>query len=130
MSFLLIVMVTVLNILSTIIQAASGFSPSIELLYSFLNFVIFVPISGYAFYKAYYGACKQDDSSIFWYRVIQSFLCISWLVFSIIKSGCFDGWLRISSLADIGNSAAHFCIFLTVMESLGYTISLLSLIHI
>ena len=40
-------------------------------------------------------------------------------------AGSFDGWMRISFLKKFNEAAANFCIFLTVIEALGYTVSLI-----
>ena len=48
-----------------------------------------------------------------------------WFVFSIIRAGCFDGWMRISLLNEHDEGAAKFCIFLTVLEALGYLASMI-----
>jgi len=84
---------------------------------------IFIPAAGFVFYKAYLGSCKRpvENSTVMWYKILQACLCVLWLVLSIINSGCFDGWMRISILKKHDDGAARFCIFLTVLESLGYT---------
>eukprot|EP00826_Nyctotherus_ovalis_P009735 TRINITY_DN12575_c0_g1_i10.p2 TRINITY_DN12575_c0_g1~~TRINITY_DN12575_c0_g1_i10.p2 ORF type:complete len:127 (+),score=38.30 TRINITY_DN12575_c0_g1_i10:47-382(+) len=74
-------------------------------------------------YKGYAGACRRpvDARSVLWYRICQAIACVLWLVFSIVRAGPFNGWSRIGLLDDYKESAARFCIFLTVLESLGYT---------
>jgi hypothetical protein len=46
-----------------------------------------------------------------------------YLLFSIIPSGAFNGWAKISSLQDMDSSAADFGILMCVVESLLYTIN-------
>ena len=77
--------------------------------------------------KGFAGACRRpvDVGSILWYRITQSILCVLWLVFSIIRAGAFNGWTRIALLNSYGETAAKFCIFFAVLESLGYTASLI-----
>ncbi len=88
---------------------------------------IFIPAGGFTFYKGYTGVCKRptDQSTITWYRACQGVLCVAWFIFSIIRAGCFDGWMRISFLNKFDDGAAKFCIFLTVLESLGYLASMI-----
>ncbi len=92
---------------------------------SSLDFLVFVPAGGFTFYKGYEAACKRpaDPSRVFWYRVYQSVLCVLWLIFSIAMFGCFDGWTRIGFLRKFDEGAARFCIFLVVLEALGFTAS-------
>ena len=55
------------------------------------------------------------------YRVCQAILCVFWLLWSIIRAGSFDGWARISLLSGADpRGAAGFCIFLVVLQSIGY----------
>ena len=84
-----------------------------------------IPAAGFTFYKGYSGACKRpkDSSTIMWYCICQIILSIIWLVFSIIMAGSFDGWLRIRFLKGSNEGSGNFCIFLCVVESLGYTAS-------
>ena len=91
-----------------------------------LVFIIFVPASAFTAHTGYSAACRRptDSSAILRYRLCQGVLCILWLVFSFIKAGSFNGWARISSLRNKKEAMADFCIFLTVIESLGYTIAL------
>ena len=55
------------------------------------------------------------------FRIYQVVLCIFWFIFSLTTAGCFDGWTRIRGLNEEGTGTAKFCIFLTVVESLGFT---------
>eukprot|EP00826_Nyctotherus_ovalis_P063901 TRINITY_DN9369_c0_g1_i9.p1 TRINITY_DN9369_c0_g1~~TRINITY_DN9369_c0_g1_i9.p1 ORF type:complete len:223 (-),score=43.95 TRINITY_DN9369_c0_g1_i9:223-891(-) len=140
LSFLLIVAVLLTNsnssphlVLSTIILV-SKYTSGINIFFTFLStystdlvFVIFVPSSGFTAYTGYSAACRRptDTSVILRYRLCQGVLCILWLVFSFIKSGSFNGWARIKSLVKEKEAAADFCIFLTVVESAGYTLALI-----
>jgi len=86
-----------------------------------------VPAGGFTAYNGYFAACKRppESSVILRYRLAQAVLCTLWLIFSIMRAGCFNGWTRIATLKKYKESAAKFCIFLTVLESLGYTIILI-----
>eukprot|EP00826_Nyctotherus_ovalis_P022550 TRINITY_DN1745_c0_g2_i17.p2 TRINITY_DN1745_c0_g2~~TRINITY_DN1745_c0_g2_i17.p2 ORF type:complete len:215 (+),score=46.32 TRINITY_DN1745_c0_g2_i17:124-768(+) len=126
LSFLIIIGVLIINLLSTIIQV-SKYTKGINMFFTFLNIVIFIPVSAFTAYSGYCGACRRppESGTILRYKICQGVVCILWLVFSIIRGGCFNGWTRITLLKREKESAANFCIFLTVLESLGYTFSLI-----
>lgn len=41
-----------------------------------------------------------------------------------MREGHFNGWARIGELIEYKEAAANFCILLTIIESIGYTIIL------
>eukprot|EP00826_Nyctotherus_ovalis_P031996 TRINITY_DN257_c0_g2_i1.p2 TRINITY_DN257_c0_g2~~TRINITY_DN257_c0_g2_i1.p2 ORF type:complete len:133 (+),score=9.17 TRINITY_DN257_c0_g2_i1:329-727(+) len=88
-----------------------------------IDFFIFIPAAGFTLYKGYNGACRRpvEKVTIIWYRVCQIILCGCWLGFSIGCAGPFDGWTQIKHLKRQHAGGAKFCIFLTVLEALGYT---------
>ena len=119
-------------VLSTIIKVAKDFTAGINLFYSFLSnlslhldiFSLLVPTGAVA-YGGYLAACFKASLSdlVMRFRIYQVILCVFWLVFSITSAGCFDGWTRISGLKSYHSGVANFCIFLAVMQSLGFTAS-------
>ena len=110
------------------------YDKKLNVLYSFLSilritldFFIISSAAGFSLYKGFSGACRRpvDNKAILWYRGTQSILCALWLTFSITRAGSFDGWARIAKLNDHDEGAAKFCIFLSVIESLGYTTAMI-----
>ncbi len=110
----------------------SKYSNGIDVFYSFLSttpapsrvdLFVFIPAAGFTFYRGYLAVCKRPPESnyILWYRICQGVLCVLWFLFSILMAGCFDGWARVSHLSKFNDGGLKFCIFLAVLESLGYT---------
>eukprot|EP00826_Nyctotherus_ovalis_P009737 TRINITY_DN12575_c0_g1_i13.p1 TRINITY_DN12575_c0_g1~~TRINITY_DN12575_c0_g1_i13.p1 ORF type:complete len:252 (+),score=39.72 TRINITY_DN12575_c0_g1_i13:72-827(+) len=120
-AFLIVFAIQWINLLSCIIQ--TKYTYKLHIFYSILNLFILSIAAGFVLYKGYAGACRRpvDARSVLWYRICQAIACVLWLVFSIVRAGPFNGWSRIGLLDDYKESAARFCIFLTVLESLGYT---------
>jgi len=123
--FLIIVLVVLINILSAIIQQTQHYGDNLILFYAFMNlFVIIIP-AGHVSYLGYVAICTRYEvfDVITRYRLYQALMCVFWFVLSIVPSGSFDGWMRISVLMDYNSAGAKFCIFLTVLESLGFTVA-------
>eukprot|EP00831_Metopus_contortus_P041830 TRINITY_DN3288_c0_g1_i4.p1 TRINITY_DN3288_c0_g1~~TRINITY_DN3288_c0_g1_i4.p1 ORF type:complete len:229 (+),score=23.56 TRINITY_DN3288_c0_g1_i4:3-689(+) len=120
-TFLAVFIIFNMNLLSTIIQVADDTRRGVAIFFAFLNYFVFLQLAGYVMYKGYFAACYRPANwdALKWYRIWQGILCALWFIFSILGSGCFDGWARIPKLSG-GGSTSGFCIFLVVLESLGY----------
>lgn len=115
--FIGIVLVCIINVINSIAQAAGPDDySSINILYSFLNLVLFIPVSFWVFYKGYLGICKET-SNIRWYQIGQGLLCIAWIIFSIIYAGAINGFVRMGQLFGDGYG---FQAVLSLIESLLY----------
>ena len=88
--------------------------------------VVLVPV-GVVGYKGYLVACSKnyDFNLVIQYRIYQLALCFLWILLSIVSTGCFDGWKRISQLKDKDTAVKSFCVFLTIVQALSYTIACL-----
>ena len=115
--FLLIVFLSLLNIINSIIQASMGYD-GIRIFYSFLNLFIFVTVTCYCFYRGYMGLIK-DEYMLKFYKILQGLLIILFFVFSIIDAGCFNGWVRVSSLFKDGNPVPGV---IAIIESVIYIV--------
>lgn len=116
-TFLIIPLIGVINIIDCIAQAAGPDDyDKLNVLYSFLNIVIFTIPAFYAFYKGYLGVCKET-SNIRWYQIIQGILCIAWFVFSIVFAGAINGFVRTGQLFSAGYG---FQGILSLFESILY----------
>ena len=127
---------TVIQFLYIVISASvqTMYDKKLNVLYSFLSilritldFFIISSAAGFSLYKGFSGACRRpvDYKAVFWYKGTQSIQCVFWLTFSITRAGCFYGWTRIAKLSDHDEGAAKFCIFLAVIQSLGYTVAMI-----
>ena len=96
----IIAILCVLNLINNIAQAIGG-EPGIRILYSVLNILLFPPVALYSFYKGYRGL-TFDTANLKMYKITQLVLMILYLVFSIIPSGAFNGWIRVSQLFSDG----------------------------
>lgn len=74
------------------------------------------------FYWGYRGICHRprEDRTLCFYKIFQIILIILWVTFAFLDKGCFNGFVKISQLLDHGRG---FCVFLSVLESLGYLLS-------
>jgi hypothetical protein len=90
----------------------------------FVDVCIFNPLAALTFYRGYSAICRKEqlnpERNVIVYRIAQGILCVLWLIFSFIRSGCFDGWTRITALNENGSGGAKFCIFLVVIQALLY----------
>lgn len=95
-SFLILVIILFINLINCIVQAAQG-GEGINIFYSVLNFLIFIPLSMYTFYRGYRGLAS-DTYLLKFYKILQGVLVLCYIIFSIIGSGAFNGWLRATNL--------------------------------
>ncbi len=68
-----------------------------------------LPAAGYIFHLGYVTACTKAfiTGATARYRLFQAVECVFWLLFSVVSSGCFDGWTRIRGLLHEKSSAAR-----------------------
>ena len=88
--------------------------------------IIFIPLSGLCFYVGYRATCGPQrgiGNETLKYRVGQAVCSILWFIFSILRAGCFNGWMRIKPLMDEGSGGSKFCIFLVILEAIMLTIA-------
>ncbi len=57
------------------------------------------------------------------YKIYQAVESAMLFTLSIVTWGCFDGWTRIPEMLDKHSGGANFCIFLTILESLGFEVA-------
>ena len=85
--------------------------------------IIFIAATGFVAFLGYTSICRRPIvfKKLIAFRVCQAILSLLWLIWSIIRAGPFDGWSRISALAGaMPSGAAGFCIFMTILQSIGY----------
>jgi len=123
-SWILLIVVLILNILSTIVLSATVLK-GINVLYSFLNLFLFSVAGTFVFFWGYYGIAKRESGPILRYKIGAGILAILYLMFSIWNLGAFNGWVRISELSDYDEGAAGFGIFMSIAESTLYTVNAL-----
>jgi len=116
LTFILNLVVSVINFINAIAQVAVGFT-GLRILFSVLNILIFVPVTLFTFYKGYRGLVYNRRQLRYYY--VGQFLCaVAFLVFSIISGGTWNGWTRL----DVLFSNKHiFQGLLAIVESLIYT---------
>jgi hypothetical protein len=111
-----------LGVLSSFVLSSTELS-NLIILYALLNFVLIGALGTYVFFCGYSGIAKQKSFKLLIYKAGQVLLSCMYLLFSIISSGAFNGWAKISSLEDMDDSAADFGILMCVVESLLYTVN-------
>ena len=115
LTFVLVFIVSIINFINSIAQTASGHN-GLRILYSVLNFFIFVPIALYGFYKGYRGITYTRRELRF-YWVVAFIEVVAFMVFSIISGGNYNGWTRVAFLFGEGDV---FQGILAIIESLIY----------
>ena len=88
--------------------------------------MIFTAAMGFVSFLGYTSICRRPVvfKKLILFRILQSILCVMWLIWSICRAGSFDGWLRITLLKrSTPKGSARFCIFLAILESFGYLAS-------
>jgi len=116
LTFVLNLVVSLINFLNSIAQVAVGFT-GLRILFSVLNILIFVPVTLFTFYKGYRGLV-YDRRQLRYYYVGQFACAVVFLIFSIISGGNYNGWTRLGVLFDNGHV---FQGLLAIVESLLYT---------
>lgn len=95
--FLATCVVLVVSFVNNIVLAAGG-AGSIRLAYALLNLVIFIPVSGYAFYQGYSGVALTSNSRITIYCVIQGIIVFLALVFVFMSGGGHNGFVSFATM--------------------------------
>ena len=121
-SWILLTIVLSVNILSTIILSSTVL-PGIDILYTFLNFIIGLALGTYVFYCGYFGVAKSESGNITKFKIGGVVLVIIYILFSIFPFGAINGWARIPILSDKDNSAGKFGVAMCVIESTIYTVN-------
>lgn len=117
-SFLILVLILIINLVNCIVQSAQG-GEGINIFYSVLNILIFVPLGMFTFYRGYRGLAFEEYLLKF-YKIVQGILVILYLIFSIIAAGAFNGWLRAK---DLFGKEEYFPGALSIIESALYDIN-------
>ena len=118
-SWLLFISVLLINIISTIVLAATVLR-LINILYTFLNLILGTAFSTFIFFQGYYGIAQKEERKVTWYKFGQAFLAVVYLLFVFLPFGAINGFPKIGLLSHIGGSAAEFGIAMCVIESLIY----------
>jgi secretory carrier-associated membrane protein len=121
-SWILLTVVLSINILTTIILSATVL-PGIDVLYTFLNFILGMALATYVFYCGYFGIARSESSNLFRYKIGAVVLILMYILFSIFPFGAINGWARIPILSDKNNSAGKFGVAACVIESTIYTVN-------
>jgi hypothetical protein len=119
-SWILLFSVLSWNIISTIVLSAT-ILPKINILYTFLNLILGMPLGTYVFYCGYFGVAKRESSNITRYKVIGIILLLLMILFSILPFGAINGWARIPIVGDNHSGPGKFGVATCVIESLVYT---------
>src|SRR5574343_1639467 len=82
-SWILLLSVLSWNIISTIVLSATILA-KINILYTFLNFILGMPLGTYVFYCGYFGVAKRESGNITRYKVIGIILLLLMILFSIL----------------------------------------------
>lgn len=121
-SWLLLLVVLSLNILSTVVLSAT-ILPLVNIMYTFFNFFLLSALGTLVFFWGYYGVAKRETMYLFWYRVVGLGLALAYFVFSVFSLGAFNGWAKISVIQESDEGVASFGVVLCVIESLLYTVN-------
>lgn len=121
-SWILLFIVLSWNIISTIVLSATILA-KINILYTFLNLILGMPLGTYVFYCGYFGVAKRESGNIKRYKVIGIILLLLMILFSILPFGAINGWARIPIVNDNGEDAGKFGVATCVIESLVYTVN-------
>ena len=121
-SWILLAIVLSLNIVSTIVLSATVL-PGIDILYTFLNFIIGLAIGTYVFYCGYFGVAKSESGNITKFKIGGVILVLLYILFSILPFGAINGWARIPIMQGFDNGAGKFGIAMCIIESLIYTVN-------
>lgn len=108
------------NILSTIVLVAT-LDPGIHILFTFLNWILFVTFGTYVFYLGYYGIAKREGKKLLYYKIGQCIQIVLYLLLSIFPFGAINGWAKIPKYSDEGDDG-NFGVATVVMESLTFTV--------
>ena len=119
-SWILLFAVLSWNIISTIVLSATILA-KINILYTFLNLILGMPLGTYVFYCGYFGVAKRESSNIKRYKILGIILLLLMVLFSILPFGAINGWARIPIVNDHNNGAGKFGVATCVIESLVYT---------
>lgn len=117
-SFLILIVIFLINVVNCIVQTSQG-GEGINIFYSFLNILIFVPLALFTFYRGYKGLAS-DSYLLRFYKIAQIVLILCYFIFSIISAGAFNGWVRAKNLMGKEN---YFTGALSIIESALYDIN-------
>ncbi|CAG9313732.1 unnamed protein product [Blepharisma stoltei] len=121
-SWILLTIVLSINIISTIVLSATVL-PGIDILFTFLNFIIGMVLGTFTFFWGYYGIAKKDSSHLRKFKIGAVILVILYILASCLPFGAFNGWARIPVLNDKSGGAADFGVAMCIIESLIYTVN-------
>jgi len=114
-SYLLTVLSCALNILTTLIIAASTDAPMKWILQSLIHALILPSASLAIFYFGYRGVAEPDKSLITRFKVGESVLCIAYFVLAIVPWGCANGVAKLGAVGDYGGGV--FWVIVIIIES-------------
>jgi len=120
-SFIIAFITCIINIISNIAQVADADASALNILYTFLNFVLIVCASAFVFYQGYKSIAQcppRDDDEFNKYLLGQAALFVAYVVFSIISAGAFNGWTKSGDVSDCG-----FCTAMVYIEATLYTLN-------
>ena len=123
-SFLILILILIINVVNCIVQTSQD-GEGINIFYSFLNILIFVPLALFTFYRGYKGLAA-DSYLLRFYKIAQIILILCYLIFSIISAGAFNGWVRAKHLMEKEN---YFTGALSIIESSLYDINVFLAIY-
>ena len=119
-SLIILVIIQLVNLLDTIISVAGAYFSAFNVLYCFLNFFMILIFYSFTCYNGYIAFIIKDTYLRVRFLVLISCNICLFTAFSIINTGCFNGWFRIIVYGKNGEPGAIICMILGILESSGY----------
>ncbi|EER09989.1 conserved hypothetical protein [Perkinsus marinus ATCC 50983] len=112
-NYLVAVAVLLVNIVNTIITILAYKAPWINLLYTFLNFIIFASAAFTVFYLGYLGMAMRSKKHLLYYKIAAGVMIIIGLYFMLAGGGAINGFLK-----DLTYHVRGYWWFAVILESL------------
>ena len=86
-----------------------------------MNLFLWPAMAFFTFYKGYHALCQGPNhvASLKWYKCMQIVSLVFYGIFMFIRSGAFNGFMKLPILNECGQS---FAMFLSVVEIVLYAI--------
>ena len=114
-----------LNLVAALVLASGGVpKKGVDVLYAFLNLLLFSVFGMYGFYMAYKGLATQNKRLCYQYLGIQAVLFLFMCVSMLAGGANFNGWLNLQRASD-SEKLRGFWIAWTLAEASLWTLNVL-----
>ena len=124
-SFIIVIVIQLVNLLDTIISVGGNYYPSINVLYVFLDIIMVSIFYGYLSYIAYRSFITHQQNTVIIFYILIFLSILIFFALMIINEGSINGILKIITYAQNGEAGAIICFILGVLEIIGYIVMII-----